>query len=154
MNIIRRIPDHSFYTGRNPFRSFFGLDPFRLVDSCKLADTENQLDWRPSVDVMEQKDSFLIATELPGMREKDFQVKVEENLLTLSGEKIKENKEEDDQFSRRERIYGRFERSFRLPENVNTDKISASFIQGVLTVEIPKKAESKPKSKTISVKAA
>jgi len=107
----------------------------------------------PAVDVTENGASFKITAELPGLVEKDVEVKVSGDMLTLKGEKRQEREEKDESHHLRERSYGSFERSFRLPPSVDREKISADFSKGVLTVTLPKSMEAKKQETTIAVKS-
>lgn len=111
--------------------------------------------WWPAVDVKETADSILLHVELPGLKLDEIDVRVHDGrVLSISGERKAERKEETDRWHRRERAYGRFQRIFRLPEGANVDKISASCDSGVLTVTVPKlPAPAKPEPKRISVHA-
>jgi HSP20 family protein len=106
----------------------------------------------PSMDVTETDKDIQITAELPGLEEKDVQINVADNLLTIRGEKKAEKEEKDKNYRLIERSYGSFERTLELPEGVNTDAIQASIAKGVLTVTVPKPAPAQ--SKTINVKAA
>lgn len=105
--------------------------------------------WAPDVDIAENHDSYEIHAELPGMREEDFNITLNNNVLTISGEKKREVKEEKDNFVRVERSYGRFERSFSLPNNIVGDRVAANYADGVLRITLPKAEEAK--SRTIKV---
>ena len=102
-------------------------------------------DWMPKVDVSETKDSVVVKAETPGMEAKDIQVSLQENVLTITGEKKqeKEDKEKDERYHRVERSYGSFSRSMRLPAGVESGKVNATFKNGVLTVTLPKTASAK-----------
>ena len=106
----------------------------------------------PSVDLSENKDSFVLKAELPGMKKEDVKVTLQNNILTISGEKKQEQEEKGKTFHRIERSYGSFNRTVALPVAVKTDAIKADFKDGVLTVELPKVEEAKPKEIAISVK--
>lgn len=106
----------------------------------------------PAVDVKENGTAFTVTAELPGLTEKDIEVKLTDDMLTLKGEKRQEKEEKDETFHLTERSYGSFERSFRLPPSVERDKITASFDKGVLTLTLPKSAEAKKQEKTIEIK--
>ena len=109
------------------------------------------LDWMPVVDILEANEHVEIRTEIPGLSEKDVQVSVTDDVLTLKGEKTQESDEKDQKYHRVERSYGRFQRSFTLPANLNPEDIKAKFTNGVLTVSIPKVKEVQPKEIQISV---
>jgi len=108
----------------------------------------------PAVDVAEKEDAFEITAELPGMEEKDIEVTLSNGGLLIRGEKQAEKEEKKKDYYLSERSYGSFERYFGLPDTVASDKISASFKNGVLTVTLPKTAEAKNGEKKIPVKAA
>ena len=105
--------------------------------------------WAPDVDIAENPDNYEIHAELPGMREEDISITLNNNVLTISGEKKREVKEEKDNFVRVERSYGKFERSFSLPNNIAADRVAASYADGVLKITLPKAEEAK--SRTIKV---
>ncbi len=108
----------------------------------------------PAVDVTETEGGYEVVAELPGMDEKNIEVKLANHTLTIKGEKRDEKEETKKDYYMRERSFGSFQRSFTLPEGVDTDKIEASFKKGVLTVTVPKTAEAKKAEKKITVKAA
>ena len=107
-------------------------------------------DWVPSVNVDESKDELVLSAELPGMTEADVEIELENNILTIKGEKLQETREDESRVHLFERRYGAFLRSFTLPRTVNADAIEATFRNGVLTVHMPKVAEAK--GRKISVK--
>jgi HSP20 family protein len=107
----------------------------------------------PAVDVVESEKAYEVTVELPGMDEKNIDVKVTDGSLTIKGEKQEEKEEKEKGYYLQERRYGSFERSFELPESVDPDKIEASFKKGLLTVTLPKKAEAQKPAKKIEVKA-
>jgi len=109
-------------------------------------------DLLPSMDVTETDKQIEITAELPGLEEKDVQINVADNLLTIRGEKQAEKEEKDKDYRLIERSYGSFERTLELPAGVNTDAIQASIAKGVLKVTVPKPAPAQ--SKKIEVKAA
>jgi HSP20 family protein len=100
---------------------------------------------RPAVDVREDDKGYTMEMELPGLSEKDIDVKVENNLLSVSSKKSEDRKEEKKGYLLRERRSHEFSRSFSLPENVETDKIAADFRNGLLTVTLPKVPKAQPK---------
>jgi HSP20 family protein len=138
-----------FDTGfwRSPFRrSVFDVEPF----------WRRELSWSatPAVNVAESDKAYEITAELAGMDEKNIEVKVVDGGLTIKGEKQEEKEEKKKDYYLQERRFGSFERSFRVPESVDLDKIEANFRKGVLTVTLPKKAEAQKPAKKIEVKAA
>jgi HSP20 family protein len=109
------------------------------------------VEWAPSMDISETKDSLVAKVEAPGMDEKDIQVALQENLLTFKCEKKQEKEEKDEHFHRVERSYGAFTRSVRLPVAVDASKVTATFKNGLLTVTLPKTPAAK--GTTIPIKA-
>lgn len=112
-----------------------------------------QMELAPKVDVAETDAAYEVTAELPGMEEKDLEVSVADGTLTLKGEKKVEREEKKKDYHLTERSYGSFRRTFRVPESVEVDKISAGFAKGVLTVTLPKSKEAQAKSRKIEVKA-
>ncbi len=108
-------------------------------------------DWAPSMDISETKDSLVAKVEAPGMDQKDIQISLQENLLTIKGEKKQEKEEKDERYHRVERSYGMFTRSVRLPIGVDPSKVTATFKNGLLTVTMPKTPAAK--GTTIPIKA-
>jgi HSP20 family protein len=108
----------------------------------------------PAVDIAESEKAYEIAAELPGMDEKNVEVKVANGNLTIKGEKQEEKEEKKKDYYLHERHFGSFERSFEIPEGVDADKIEAKFKKGVLTVTLPKKPEAQKPAKKVEVKAA
>lgn len=108
-------------------------------------------EWAPTLDLAETKDALVAKVEVPGMDPKDIQVSLQENLLTIKGEKKHEKEEKDERYHRVERSYGAFARSVRLPVAVDGSKVEAKFKNGLLTVTLPKTPTAK--GTTIPVKA-
>ena len=108
----------------------------------------------PAAEVVEEKDAFRVALELPGMAEKDVEIAIEGDMLTVRGEKKRETerKEGDEVYS--ERSWGMFQRSFLLPDSVDRDKVEATFAKGVLTIVLPKSQTAREAVRKIEVKAA
>ena len=97
----------------------------------------------PSANIVENKDDFKLALAVPGMKKNDFKIDVTGNLLTISSEKEETKEEKDENYSRQEYNYSSFSRSFTLPEEVNKEKIDATYVDGVLKLVLPKKEEAK-----------
>ena len=108
----------------------------------------------PPVDIYEDEQSIQLKLEVPGVEEKDLDVKVENNVLTISGERKFEKEEKEENFRRVERRYGSFVRSFTLPSTLNTEDVTADYTNGVLKVKLAKRAEAKPKQIKVSVGSA
>ena len=101
--------------------------------------------WAPAVDVSENGENFVVHAELPGIKQEDIDIELENNVLTLKGQRKFERKDEKENYHFVERSYGSFYRSFTLPRNVDPNGIQASFTDGVLTISIPKAEEAKPR---------
>ena len=147
--LVRRQPRRT-QTVRDPFfgemERFLGNTPFWAGNLFGHALGEGLGNaWVPPVDVQETENSFVFTAELPGMNKDDVSITLEENLLTLSGERNLKEKEEGENFHRVERAYGTFSRSFSLPSQVDSSKVEASFKDGLLTIEIAKAEQAKPR---------
>lgn len=130
-----------------PFRrASFDIEPFWRRDWAVTAS--------PAVDIVEHESTFEITVDLPGFDEKTVEVKTANGNLVIKGEKKEEKEEKKKDYYLRERHFGSFERSFRIPDSVDADKLEAAFKRGVLTVTLPKKAEALKPEKKIPVKAA
>ena len=101
--------------------------------------------WYPSVDVAENEHSYEVKAELPGLKKEDIKLSLEDNVLTLEGERKEESETKKKNVRISERAYGRFQRCFRLPKEVSAEGVKASYKDGILTVEIPKSEAAKPK---------
>ena len=107
--------------------------------------------WVPAMDLMEADDHFVLHADLPGLAEDDVSIEIQDNTLTISGERKSEHEERQRGWYRLERSFGRFSRSLTLPEGVNADAVTAGFDKGVLEVRIPKPEERKPRR--VAIKA-
>lgn len=107
--------------------------------------------WAPNVDIYENKEQLVIQAELPGMRTGDVEVSIENNVLTLRGERKFEKRDEGDNFHRIERAYGSFSRSFTLPQTVTAEGADANFTDGILTISLQKREETKARKIEIKV---
>ena len=108
-------------------------------------------DWSPAVDIRESENAILVSVEVPGMKKDDINISIQNNILAIKGEKVKNVEHENDNYHRSERAYGSFQRSFSLPTSVDPNKVKASYKEGVLTIELLKKEDAKPKEISISV---
>ena len=145
MTLTRWIPRNSLATYHNEldrfFNSFFSQD-----------ETEASVyNFSPVVDIAENEKDFHVTAELPGIDKKDVKITVKENVLTITGEKKQNDEKEEKNFHRTERIYGSFQRCFRLPRTVDNKNIKADFKNGLLEVDIPKLKEAIPEEFVISV---
>ena len=142
--VDRLFDDFNMSPFRLPFRRpAFDIEPFWAPQSWVAV---------PAVDFVERDDMFEMSVEMPGLDEKNIEIKVANGVLTVKGEKTEEKEEKEKDFHLRERRFGSFERSIRVPETVDTDKIEATFKQGVLIVKMPKTAEAQKAVKKIEVK--
>jgi HSP20 family protein len=107
--------------------------------------------WKPAADIYETDDAIVIETELAGLKKEDVNVEVNDNVLSIKGERTTEKEENKDNYYRRERFTGKFHRAFTLPMDVDVEKISARFKDGVLVLEIPKPEEKKPKKINVAL---
>jgi HSP20 family protein len=134
-----------------PSRGLGLLNDFDRVFGNFFNDMPALTNHQPLVDVREEKDRYMLEAELPGLTEKDVEVKIEENLLTISSARDEEKKEERPAYLMRERCYASFQRSFVLPNDVDREKVEASFKNGLLTLNLHKKPEAQPKNIEIKV---
>lgn len=141
-----------------PFRGLSTLqDQFNRLfnESFRNHPEESALTtWAPAVDIYETPNELVVKADLPDVNEKDIDVRVENNLLTIRGERKFEKSVSEENFLRVERTYGAFSRSFSLPNTVNAEAIGAEYKNGVLTVTLPKREESKPRQVKVTVNAA
>lgn len=124
----------------------------RWFGGLELPDLGFETEWAPALDVSETKDAVTIKAEVPGIDAKDIEVTLEGQVLTIKGEKKEEKEEKEEHYYRKERSYGAFARSIRLPASVEVGKVAATFKNGVLTVTLPKTPAAK--GTAIPVKAA
>ena len=143
------------------------FDPFR--DLAQMQDRINRIfgeayrhsenddvlkggDWTPAVDIFETKEhEIVLRAELPGLKREDIDVRVENSTLTLKGQRKQEQEVSKESYHRVERSYGAFSRSFSLPSTVDTEKVSANFADGLLTVKLPTREEAKPRQIQVQV---
>ena len=117
----------------------------------RSADESNLTAWAPAVDIFETEHELVVKADLPDVDPKDLDIRVENNILTIRGERKFEKKVNEDQYLRVERAYGAFTRSFSLANTVNSEAIKADYQNGVLTLTIPKREEAKPKQIKVNV---
>jgi HSP20 family protein len=139
-----------------PFRELSGLQNRmnRLFEEQYGGSREESLTtgaFAPPVDIYEDEHSIQLKLEVPGIDEKDLDIRVENNVLSVSGERKFEKEEKEENFRRVERRYGSFSRSFTLPNTVSTEDIQAEYTNGVLNIRLAKRAEAKPKQIKVSV---
>lgn len=146
MNIVSYNPWRQVPLFRNRFNNLFS--DFFLPESNGSNDPVLTA-WNPAVDILDQEDKIVIKAELPGVDKKDIEVDLKDGVLTLKGERSVENEVKEDNYFRRERSYGKFQRAFSLPLDIDPDSIQADYKDGVLTVEFPKPEKAKPKQITV-----
>jgi HSP20 family protein len=149
-NIIRKNTGQMATTGTewDPFRMMRDMlrwDPFREIMPRFPTFEEKGVAFMPDFEVKETKDAYVFKADLPGVEDKDLEVTLNANRLTVSGKREAEAREEGDTWYAYERTFGNFSRSFTLPEDVNSDDVRADLKNGVLTVAVPKKPERQPK---------
>jgi HSP20 family protein len=133
-------------------------DPFgslRLFEDAvtrMMSEPRTSRPWSPAVDIVETEDELIVKADLPDVRLEDIDVRVENGTLSLKGERKFEKELADKGYHRIERSYGSFMRSFSVPSSVDTEKVSADYKNGVLTVTLPKKEAAKPKQVKVAVK--
>ena len=120
----------------------------------RMAGGQSAWNVAPAMDLVERDNEYEITAELPGIEEKDVELKLVNRTLTIKGEKSEQKEEKQKDYYLSERRYGSFQRSFQLPEGVDADKIEASFAKGVLTVKVPKTPGSQQSEKKIGIKTA
>jgi HSP20 family protein len=142
-------------TRLQPFRGFSALqDQVNRIfnETVRSQGDESALTaWAPSVDIYETPNELVVKADLPEVDEKDIDIRVENNLLTIRGERKFDKSVTEDNYLRIERTYGTFSRSFSLPNTVNAETIRAEYKNGVLTVNLPKREESKPRQVKVNV---
>ncbi len=140
----------------DPFREFTTLQDrmnrlFRDSFGEGREESLTTTSFAPAVDVYEDEHNVTLKIEVPGTDEKDIDVRIENNTLTVHGERKYEKDEKEENYRRIERQYGSFTRSFTLPNTVDTDNVSANYDKGVLNIRLAKKAEAKPKQIKVHV---
>jgi HSP20 family protein len=141
----------------NPWTAFERLPSLRdelnrLFDfTLPVRDSGLFSGWTPALDVYDEKDNFVVKTELPGMKKEDIEITMHEGTLTISGERKNERETKEGETFRSERYFGRFQRSVTLPAVVDANAVKATYKDGVLTIDLPKSEEAKPKHIAVNV---
>lgn len=146
MELVRWNPIRDIFSLRNHTNRVFG--DFYFPTNREEGDL-SMWNWNPVVDVYDNDDNIVLKAEIPGIDKKDIEIDVKGRVLTLKGERSSDNEVKEDNYYRRERCFGKFERAFTLPVNVELDNIKANYKDGVLQIEIPKPEEKKPKQITV-----
>ena len=110
-----------------------------------------QITWTPAIDVTEDKDKIVLVADLPGLQQKDVDIQIEKDVLTLRGERVIERSPDSEHHRRYERVSGSFVRSFTVPQTIDVERVSAQLKDGVLTLTLPKKPEAQPKKIAVAV---
>ncbi|HEV2835039.1 MAG TPA: Hsp20/alpha crystallin family protein [Pyrinomonadaceae bacterium] len=139
MSIVRYDPFRDLRTLQEEVNRLFSTNLTRSFDDEGIGRGA----WAPSVDIYENKDQIVLEAELPGMKQEEFDLSIENNVITLRGERKFEKTEESDNYHRVERSYGSFTRSFTLPQTVSAEGATAEYNNGVLRVTLPKREETK-----------
>ena len=142
MELVRWNPGRELFDWHNQINRVF--DDF-FSPALSGGENVSMWDWHPVVDIYDNDDTIVIKAELPGVDKKDIKVDVNGRILTLKGERSTDNEVKEDDYYRRERSFGKFERSFTLSADVDPDKIKADFKDGILKLNIPKPEAHKPK---------
>ncbi len=146
MQLVKFSPVRDMFSFRNRINHMFD-DVFYPINRDEVELSMGS--WNPVVDVYDNDDSIVIKAELPGIDKEGIEIDVKDRVLTLKGERSSESEVKDDNYYRRERSFGKFERAFTLPADVDPDKIKADYKDGVLKIDIPKPEEKKPRQITI-----
>jgi HSP20 family protein len=147
MALVRWEPVRELTSLQNEMNRLFTT----FFDTPTSGNGESARRWIPAMDLVETEDHFVLKADLPGLGEGDVNLEVEDNVLTISGERKAEHEDKREGYVRVERAYGAFRRSLTLPEGIDPDGVSASFDNGVLEVRIPKPEERKPRRVAIQV---
>ena len=146
MSIVRYDPFRDLRTLQEEVNRLFSTNMTRAFDDEGIGRGA----WAPSVDIYENKDQIVLEAELPGMNQEDFDLSIENNVITLRGERKFEKTDETDNYHRVERSYGAFTRSFTLPQTVSAEGATAEYNNGVLRVTLPKREETKARRIQVS----
>ncbi len=146
MTIVRYDPFRDLRTLQEEVNRLFSTNLTRAFDDEGIGRGA----WAPSVDIYENKDQIVLEAELPGMKQDDFDLSIENNVITLRGERKFEKTDEGDNYHRVERSYGSFTRSFTLPQTVSAEGATAEYNNGVLRVTLPKREETKARRIQVS----
>ncbi len=150
MTLVRWEPFHNLVSVQSRMNRIFD-EAFRGQPAASEDDWALGGNWAPAVDIFEHEGNIVLKAELPGIDPKDVDIRVENNVLSLRGERKFETEVKRENCHRVERAYGTFNRSFTLPNVVDTERIKAGYKDGVLQVTLPQKEEAKPKQISIAV---
>ncbi|MDP3849469.1 MAG: Hsp20/alpha crystallin family protein [Luteolibacter sp.] len=164
MNMLTKFNPFAKTEALDLFRPSLRMDPLREMEElvrnmqrsfpswmAKSDESMTLADWTPSVDIGENDQEYIVKAELPEVKKEDIKVNIDDGTLSITGERKVEKEEKGTKFHRVERAYGRFERSFSLPEETDSDKITSDYKDGILTVHLPKNPNAKPRAHAIPV---
>jgi HSP20 family protein len=156
MMLTKRQPRFVSPGAFNPFEGLAGFrrlfdEPFAGSTERACCSSVEENGWKPLVDVVDNKDGILLKVEIPGVKQEDISISVEDNTLTVKGDRKQESQVNEEGCSRFERSYGVFQRSVLLPPTVDAERVKATYKDGVLEIQLPKKEEAKPKTIKIEV---
>ena len=146
MELVKWRPVGNLFRMPHHMNSLF--DDF-FYPASRREHSQSSWGWHPAVDIFENDTNIVIKAELPGIEKKDIVVDVKDRVLTLRGERASDNEVKEDNFYRRERTFGKFERAFTLPADVKVNDIKADYKDGVLRIDIPKPEVQQPKQITV-----
>ena len=147
MAIVRWEPMRELASIQNEMNRLFGT----VFEPAQPGNGGALRRWMPAMDLVETADQFVLRADLPGLGEEDVSIEVEDNVLTVSGERKAEHEQSNEGYHRVERAFGAFSRSLTLPEGVDAESVAASFDRGVLEIRIPKPEQRKPRKISIGV---
>lgn len=151
MNLIKWDPFRELEDVSDRLNRIFGSPALRTESGREML---AMADWSPSADVTETDTAYLIKAEIPGVKKEDVKVFVQDGMLTMQGERKMEKEEKGKKFHRVERSYGKFMRSYRMPDDADENSVKADFKDGMLNITLTKTAKSKAKPKAIDVKVS
>jgi HSP20 family protein len=152
-NIVRRSPFFELNSLQDRVNQLFN-QTFGGFENAGFEQPLMSENFLPPVDILENEHNIIIQAEIPGVKQEDLKITLENNVLTITGERKFEHEEKKENFHRMERRFGKFTRSFTLPASVDAEKVNANFENGLLNITLPKREEFKAKQITIGVNKA
>ena len=150
MSLVNREPAHFFAPMRDPFRGLFGRDVWNWPTTGDEESNVITSGWAPSVDIKESDEQFTIIADVPGVAPQEIEISMDNNILSIKGERVSESSSEEDGYRRVERMRGNFHRRFSLPDTADGDKITATGKDGVLEIVIPKREAAQTRRITVA----
>jgi len=153
MAIVKWNPAKELLNVEREFNRFFNTFGRHFgISSSEIDEEFENAVWMPLTDIIEGKDNYVLKLDLPGVSKNDVKISYSDGQLMISGERKQEKESKDSKYHRVERSYGKYYRSFTLPQKIQEDKIDAEFKDGQLTITVPKSEEAKPKELDIKIK--